>query len=228
MSTVLVVASAVWAAAKRWMEVMQHFLGLGIADGRQFLFLLENKSTLLVGQLLVEPLQQPSPGLVRAQAADLMERLPLDVEQVVELGLPAVGVLELFGQLALVVLDHLLLFLQLLGPLLHEVLLLIEMPLALEQLLTCVVELILDPCFFAKCHLLGFDFGLLSTGACRDFGFFQDLLRLLLRIPFTQIAQQLHNAHTHECGHDGHGDDKPGVGPFSGRRLGENKWQECL
>ena len=93
----------------------QHFPGLRVADRGQLLFVLEDQRALLVRQLLVEPFEQPPLGFFGAQAADLVQRLPLDVEQVVEFRLPAVGIFELLAQLALIVLDHLLLFLELVG-----------------------------------------------------------------------------------------------------------------
>ena len=93
----------------------QDFFRLYVGDRGDFLLTLHDQGALLVRQLLIEPLEQSFFRFFRAQAADLMEGLTLGIEQVVQLRLAAVGVFELFSQLALVVLDHLLLFLELVG-----------------------------------------------------------------------------------------------------------------
>ena len=128
----------------------QDFFCLRVGDRGDFLLTLHDQGALLVRQLLIEPLEQSFLRFFRAQAADLMESLTLGVEQVVQFGLAAVGVFELFGQLALVVFDHLLLFLELIGATFEQVLLFVEMPLAFERFLPGVVELIFDAGFFAK------------------------------------------------------------------------------
>ena len=78
------------------------------------------------------------------------------VEQVVQLFVAAVGVFDPFGQLALVVLDHLLLLAELVGLLLERVLPLVEQPLALVQFLPELGQLV-------------FAFGLLLDGQFFDF-----------------------------------------------------------
>ena len=201
MSTVLVVASAVCEAANRWIDVISISLALASQIGGQLFFLLQDERALLVGQFLVEPLQQPPLGFFGAQAADLVQRLPLDVEQVVELRLPAVGVFQLFGQLALVVLDHLLLFLQLVGPLLDQVLLLVEMALAFEILLPGFVELLLDAGLFLRASSLASTSASLRRAGL-DFGLFEDLLGFFFGVALAQIAQQLDDAHAHDGGND--------------------------
>ncbi len=102
----------------------EDFAGLHVTNCGQLLFLLEDERALFVRQLLVEPFEQSALRLFWAKAADLVERLPLYVEQVIELRLPAVGVFQFFAQLPLVVLDHLLLFLELVGAAFEQVLLL--------------------------------------------------------------------------------------------------------
>ena len=161
---------------------------------------LQDQRALLVGQFLIEPLEQSLLRFLGAQAADLVQGLPLDVEQVVELRLPAVGVFELFGELALVVLDHLLLFLKLVGARFEQVLLLVEMAFAFERLLPGFVELLFDAGFFAKGQLFGLDFGFLVAGGGLDFRFFENLAGFLFGVVLSQVAEQFDDAHAHERG----------------------------
>ncbi len=73
---------------------------------------------LLVLQFVVEHFQQPAGGFFAAQAAQLMQRLPLQVEQFLQFFVAAVGIFDALGQLALGCFDHFLLLAQLLGLLL--------------------------------------------------------------------------------------------------------------
>ena len=193
----------------------QNFLRLRVGDRGDFLLMLHDQRALLVRQFLIEPLEQAFFGFFRAQAADLVEGLPLGIEQVVQLGLPAVGVFELFGQLALVVLDHLLLFLELVGAAFEQVLLLVEMAFAFERFLPGFVELIFDAGLFAKGQFLGFDFGFLVPGGGLDFGLFENLAGFLFGVVLSQIADQFDDAHSHDRGNQRSQDDRPRAGAGS-------------
>ena len=186
-----------------------------------------NQGALLVGQLLIEPLEQSLLGFFGAQAADLMQRLPLDVEQVVELRLPAIGVFQLFGQLALVVLDHLLLLLKLVGAAFEQVLLLVEMALAFERLLPSIVELLFDARFFAKSQLLGLDFGFLVAGGGLNFRLFEDLVGFLFRVVLAQVAEQLDDAHAHERGDQRDDNDQPRIGAGVRSDWAKHELKKC-
>ncbi len=87
----------------------------------------------LLLQLRVEEFQQPLGGLLAAQPAQLVQGLPLQVEELGKLLLAAVGVLDPLGQLALRALDDLLLLAKLLGLLLQGVLALVQEALALVE-----------------------------------------------------------------------------------------------
>ena len=62
---------------------------------------LEDQRPLLVLQVLIEHVEQAMGGLFAAQAAELVQRLPLQVEQLGQLFVAAVGVFDFLGQLAL-------------------------------------------------------------------------------------------------------------------------------
>ena len=111
---------------------------------RHFLFFFQNDGALFVRQFLIEPLEQPAFGFIGAQAADLMESLALHIEQIIEFGLATVRVFHFFRKFALVVLDHLLLLLKLVGTSFQQILLFIEVPLALERFLASFIKLLLD------------------------------------------------------------------------------------
>ena len=80
----------------------------------------------LLLELRVEDFQQAPRGLGLAQAAELVQRLPLQVEELGEFFLAVVGVLDLLGELALRGLDDLFLLADLLGLLFQGVLALVE------------------------------------------------------------------------------------------------------
>ena len=69
-----------------------------------------------------------------------MQRLPLQVEQLGQLLVAAVGVFDAFGQLALRGLDHFLLLAQLLGLLFEGVLPLVEQAFAFVQFLANLAQ----------------------------------------------------------------------------------------
>ena len=129
----------------------QDLAGLLLADLGQPLLVGEDHRPGLLLELAVEDFQQPPGGLLLAQAAQLVQGLPLQVQQLGEFLLAAVGVLDALGQLALGALDHLLLLAEHLGLLFQGVLALVEQPLAFVQLAAEAAQLL-------------FAFGLLLQG----------------------------------------------------------------
>ena len=91
---------------------------------------------------MFEHFQQPPGGLLAAQPAELVQRLPLHVEELGEFLLAAVGLLDPLGQLALRALDDLLLLAELLGLLLQGVLPLVEQALALVEFAAQAAQLL--------------------------------------------------------------------------------------
>jgi hypothetical protein len=131
-----------------------------------------------------------------------VESLTLDVEEVVEFGLAAVGILDALSELALVVLDHFFLFLQLLGALLQQVLLLVEVPLAVEQLLSLIVKLLFDAGLFFQGERFGLDFRFLAACGCLNLCFFNDLLGLALGVSLAKLPHQFDDTHAHDGSDD--------------------------
>ncbi len=200
----------------------QDFFGFDIGNRGDLFFLFQDQRALLVRKLLIEPLEQAFLGFLGAEAADLMEGLPLGVEQIIELGLAAADVFDLFGELALVVFNHLLLFLDLLGARFEYILLLVEMALAFEGFLASFVELVFDARFFAQRHFLGFNLGFFVPGGRLDFGFFKDLAGFLFGIVLAQITDELDDGHSHQGGTNGDQNNRPRTRAFFGSRKDEH------
>ena len=99
----------------------------------------------------------------RLKPAELVQRLPLQVEQLGQLLVAAVGVFDPLGQLALVALDHLLLLAELFDLLLEGILPLVEQPLAFVQLLAELGQLAFAFGLLLDGHFLDFQLGLLSA-----------------------------------------------------------------
>ena len=159
----------------------QDLARLGLGDLGHLPLVLHDQRARLVLQLLLEPLQQPPRGFFAAQAAELVQRLPLHVEQVGQLFVAAVGVFDLLGQLALVALDHLLLAAQLLDLLLERVLALVEQPFALVQLLAQLGQLALAFGLLLDGHFLDFQLGFLAAIGAFAIGAGDDLAGLRFR-----------------------------------------------
>ena len=111
----------------------EDFPRLLLADfGGPFLVAEDDLSGLLL-QLRVEEFQQPLGGLLFAQPAQFMQGLPLQVEELGEFLLAAVGILNFLGQFALRALDDLLLLAKLFGLFLQGVLAFVQEPLAFVE-----------------------------------------------------------------------------------------------
>ena len=126
-------------------------------------------------QLLIEHVQQAVGGVVAAQAAELVQRLPLQVEQLGQLFVAAVGVFDSLGQLALVAFDHPLLLAELLGLLLEGVLPFVERAFAFVQ-------------FLAQLGQFAFAVGLLLDGRFLDFQFGFALKLVASRLALSRIS----------------------------------------
>ena len=138
----------------------------------------------------VEQLQQPPGGLLLAQPAQLVQRLPLQVQQLGELVLAAVGVLDALGELALGALDHLLLLAQHFGLLFQGVLALVQQPLALVQLAAQAAQLLLAFGLLLQGRFLDFQLGLAAAVLHLQLGLADDLAGLRLGVAAPQAVQQ--------------------------------------
>ena len=133
----------------------QGVAGFGVADFGQLLLVAHDQGALLVLQIVLETVEQPLGGFFARQPAELVQRLPLEVDLLRQFFVAAVGVFDFFGQLALVAFDHPLLTAKLLGLLVEGVLALVEQPFALVQ-------------FLPEPGQLAFALGLLLDGALFD------------------------------------------------------------
>ena len=133
--------------------------------------MLLDQRPLLVLQFVIEHFQQAAGGFLAVQSAQLVQRLPLQIEQLLQFLVAAVGVFDAFGQFALGGFDHLFLFAHLLALLLDGVLPLVERAFPFVQFLPHLREF-----FFAG--------GLLLDGKFFDFqlGFFFAILGLAVGI----------------------------------------------
>ena len=156
------------------------------------LLVLDDDRSGLLLQLGLQHLEQALGGFVAVQAAQLVERLPLEVEQLGQLLLAAVDVLDPLGELPLRLLDDLLLFPQLLGLLFEGVLALVERPLALVQLFAQGAEFTLALGLLLKAQLLQLQFHLAPAVFHVLLGALDDLARLGLRIPAAETVEHLH------------------------------------
>ena len=141
-------------------------------------------------QLAVEDLQQPPGGLLLAQPAQLVQGLPLQIQQLGEFLLAAVGVLDAFGELALGALDHLLLLAEHLGLFFQRVLTLVQQPLALVQLAAEPAQFLFAFGLLLQGHLLDFQLGLAAAVLHLHLGLADDLAGLRLGVPAPQTIQQ--------------------------------------
>ena len=109
------------------------------------------------------------------------KRLPLQVEQLRELVLAAVGVLDAFGELALGALDHLLLLAEHLGLLFQGVLAFVQQPLAFVQFAAEPAQFLFAFGLLLQGHLLDFQLRLAAAVLHLQLGLADDLLRLRSR-----------------------------------------------
>ena len=108
--------------------------GLLLADFRQLLVVAEDRRAGLLLELGVQKFQQPPRRLGLVQAAELVQRLPLHVDQLGKVLLAMVDLLDPLGKLPLRGLDHFLLLADLLGLFFQGVLPFVQQPLAFVQL----------------------------------------------------------------------------------------------
>ncbi len=144
----------------------------------------------LLLQLQVEEFQQPPGGLLAAQAAELVQRLPLQVEELGKLLLAAVGVLDLLRQLALRALDDLLLLAKLLGLFLQGVLALVQEAFALVELAAEAAELLFAFALGLDRLFLDFQLGLAAAVLHLLLGPADDLLGFQFGVAAAEMVQQ--------------------------------------
>ena len=146
--------------------------------------------------MAVENLQQALGGLFLAQAAQLVQGLPLQVQQLGEFFLAAVGVLNALGELALGALHHLLLLLEHVGLLLQRVLALVQQPFAFVQLAAETAQLLFAFGLLLEGRFLDFQFGLAAAVLHLHVGLPHDLAGFRLGIAPPQAVQQLDRSET--------------------------------
>ena len=162
----------------------------------------------LLLQLLLQHGHQPPRGILFRQPADLVEGLPLKVQELGQLFLALADFLDFFGQLPLRALDDLLLFAELLGLLFQTVLAFVELALAFVDLLAQDAEIALG-------------FGLLLDGLLLDLQLDHSpvVLRLLLGavddfpgvglgVSAAETAQEFHSTEGYGGGHKGRHDNR--------------------
>ena len=175
----------------------QHLPRLLLARLRDASLVLEDDRAGFLREFGFEVLQEPRGGLVAAQAAQFVQRLPLEVEQLGEFLLAAVGVLDSLGQLALRALDDLLLFLKLFGLLLQGVLAFVQDAFALVQFLAEFAEFLLAFGLLLDGHFLDFELGLALPTLGLLHRMVDDLSGLRLGVLAPKMVQRLDNHESH-------------------------------
>ena len=153
----------------------------------------ENDLPLFLSELRVEHRQQPMLRLLAAQAAQVMQRLPLHVEQLGQFFVAAVGVVQSLGQPALRALDDPLLLAQVVGLLFNRLLPLVQQPLALAQLVADLAELFFRLGLLLQRTLLDFQFRFAAPIGRLAVRALQDRAGFGLRVLSAQPVQQLHD-----------------------------------
>ena len=189
----------------------EHFPRLFLAGLGDPLLVLDDHRPGLLLQLGFEHFQEPLGGLLAAQSAELVERLPLQVEEFGQLLLAAVDVLDPLGELALRGLDDFFLLAELVALLLQGVLPLVEDPLALVELLAQGAELLLPLGLLLKDQLLQLQIDLAAAVVHLLLGAVDDLAGLGFGVPAPQMVQELHQGEGQNGGHHRHDEDQNSV-----------------
>jgi len=169
----------------------EDFAGPLLAGLRDPLLVLQQDGPGLLLQLRVEHLQEPLGGFLAVQPAQLVEGLPLQVEELDELFLASVDFLDPLGELALGLLDDLLLLAQLIGLLLEGVLALVHRAFPLVQLLAQGAELLLALGLLLDRQLFELQLRFPPPAVGLLLRALDDLPGLAFRVPAPQIVQQL-------------------------------------
>ena len=186
--------------------------GLLLADLGQLLVVAEDRGAGLLLELRIEDFQQAADGLRLAQAAQLVQRLPLHVEELRQLLLALVGLLDLLAELALGGLDDALLFADLLGLLFEGVLPLVEKALALVEFAADLAKILLALLLLLEHQLLELQFALAAAvlGLLRGLG--NDLGGLALAVFPPQMVENPDQDESHRKCYDSrknNGDNLP-------------------
>ncbi len=156
--------------------------GLLLGGLGQLLVVAEDRRAGFLLELRVEDLQQAPRGLGLAQAAQLVERLPLHVHKLRQILLALVGFLDLLGEFSLRGLNNLLLLAGLFGLLFQGILALVEEPFALVQLAADLAQLLFAFVLLLEHQLLDLQLALAAAVVALGLGLGEDLRGLALGI----------------------------------------------
>ena len=178
------------------------FAGLG-----QLLVAAEDRRAGLLLELRVEDFQQAPRGLGLAQAAELVQRLPLQVEELRQVLLAMVGLLDLLGELALRGLDDLLLLANLFGLFLQAVLAFVEEAFAFVEFAADLAKLLFAFFLLLEHQLLDLQLALAAAALGLLLGLGHDLGGLALGVLPPQVVEDPDQQECHPEGRNGRKDD---------------------
>ena len=178
------------------------FAGLG-----QLLVVAENRRSGLLLELRVEDFQQAPRGLGLAQAAELVQRLPLQIEELRQVFLAVVGLLDLLGEFALSGLDDFFLLANLFGLLFQGILALVEEPLAFVELAADLAKLLFAFVLLLEHQLLDLQLALAAAVFGVLLGLADDLGGLMLGVLAAQVVENPDQKEGHPEGCNSRYDD---------------------
>ncbi len=158
-------------------------------------------------ELRVEDFQQAPRGLGLAQAAQLVKRLPLQVEELRQVLLALVGLLDLLGEFALRGLDDLFLLADLFGLLFQGVLALVEEAFAFVELAADLAKLLFAFLLLLEHQLLDLQLALAAAVLGLLLGLGDDLGGLALGVLPPQVVEDLDQNEGHPEGCNSRSDD---------------------
>ena len=158
-------------------------------------------------ELRVEDFQQAPRGLGLAQAAQLVKRLPLQVEELRQVLLALVGLLDLLGELALRGLDDLFLLADLFGLLFQGVLALVEEAFAFVEFAADLAKLLFAFVLLLEHQLLDLQLALAAAVFGLLLGLGDDLGGLALGVLPPQVVEDLDQNEGHREGCNSRKDD---------------------
>ena len=168
----------------------QHLAGLLLTSLGQPVLVGQDRGARLFLKLVAEDFQESAGGLVLAQAAQFVQRLALEIQQLGKLILSAVGFLDAFGQFALGAFDDFLLLADRLGLFFERILAFVQQPLAFVQFTAQPAKFLFAFGLLLECGLLDLQLGLAATVFRLDLGLANDVLSLGLGIAAAQTVQQ--------------------------------------
>ena len=181
--------------------------GLLLAGLGQLLVVAEDRRAGLLLELRVEEFQQAPRGLGLAQAAQLVKRLPLHVEELRQVLLALVGLLDLLGELALRGLDDLFLLADLFGLLFQGVLAFVEEAFAFVEFAADLAKLLFAFLLLLEHQLLDLQLALAAAVFGLLFGLGDDLGGLALGVLPPQVVEDPDQNEGHREGYNSRNDD---------------------